>query len=387
MLEVQQYLRSGKTLEDLEREFAISANHHPELDICILNYCQIDSPKTHPIVQECRSLVLEKSVWATVSRAFNRFYNLGEALEITDKFNWVDFRALSKEDGSLVQLFYYHNLWRMITRNSWGTSLMTECDFSWSDLFWSTLGMTQEEVDNKIERGLTYVFELCSPYNTVVQQHKEPKLVLLDVVNPISSASFFYRNIDTHNECVDVIANKLGVSRPKRFDLKGKSSTEIKEFVNTFDKQDEGLVLQDNTGMRLKVKADAYLALHRLSGNNLFLYRDIYDLVIKGETAEIIAYFPKSAPKCHTLETLLADTKRKLVDLWPKIKDLGTQKEFALALLAEELPLGWVLFECRRHGLTVEQVFKMPNYAEKIKRSILELVKEISSAETQNQEV
>lgn len=375
MLKVQEYLRSGKSLEDLEREFAISANHHPILPLVILNYCQIDSPKIHPIVQECRSLVLEKDTWNIVSRAFSRFFNLGEALEVTSQFNWSDYFAYEKCDGSLCQLFYYGNEWRMITRNSWGDGLMTECNFSWSELFWKTLGKTQQEIDSKLSRDFSYAFEMMSPYNQVVVIHKEPKLSLLDAIHLKITGYLFGNEVSIHNDCVDVLANKIGVSRPKRFSLVGKTAEEVRAFVNTFSNQEEGLVLQDRNGLRLKLKGENYLCLHRLSGNNLFLYRDMYDLIVKGETSEILTYFPAAKPKCELLESILGDTKKKLVDFWPKIKDCVSQKEFALALLAEELPLGWVLFECRRHNLTVEQVFRLPSYADKIKKCILELVK------------
>lgn len=43
----------------------------------LLDYNQIDSPKTDPIVCECRSLIID-SDYNVVSRSFDRFFNYSE---------------------------------------------------------------------------------------------------------------------------------------------------------------------------------------------------------------------------------------------------------------------------------------------------------------------
>mgnify|MGYP001296035369 CR=1 FL=1 len=81
MLEVQKYLKN-KTLDDLNIEFGIKIKEHDELPLVILNYSMIDhgtiGNKTHPIVCECRGLVLEVGSWNIVARSFYRFFNFGE---------------------------------------------------------------------------------------------------------------------------------------------------------------------------------------------------------------------------------------------------------------------------------------------------------------------
>lgn len=58
MLQVQEYLTNGKSLEDLQSEFGLNISRHPNLPLVILNYDQIESrPKSHPIIRECRGLV------------------------------------------------------------------------------------------------------------------------------------------------------------------------------------------------------------------------------------------------------------------------------------------------------------------------------------------
>ena len=74
MLEVQKYLKE-KGVEALKQEFSIIVKEAG--DLLVLNYNQIESPKTHPIVIECRSLILDKQ-YNVVSRSFDRFFNLQE---------------------------------------------------------------------------------------------------------------------------------------------------------------------------------------------------------------------------------------------------------------------------------------------------------------------
>lgn len=108
-LEVQKYLRSGKTLENLKAELEIKSNVSG--DLVILNYSQTDSPKAHPIVMECRGLVLEMGTWNLVMQSFSRFFNYGENLEITKEFDFSKAIALSKIDGCC------HESTKIITEN------------------------------------------------------------------------------------------------------------------------------------------------------------------------------------------------------------------------------------------------------------------------------
>lgn len=61
-MKVQEYLRDKndplQALAVLKEELGIRYKVYEEDGIVILDYDQIESPKTHPIVIECRSLIL-----------------------------------------------------------------------------------------------------------------------------------------------------------------------------------------------------------------------------------------------------------------------------------------------------------------------------------------
>jgi hypothetical protein len=93
MLEIQKYLVNSTEptieakLEKLKEELGIKFKIYHEDGIVILNYDQIESPKSHPIVIECRSLILNIYTLGVVSRKFDRFFNHGECPEFYSDFD------------------------------------------------------------------------------------------------------------------------------------------------------------------------------------------------------------------------------------------------------------------------------------------------------------
>ncbi len=360
--------KGWNALDDL----GIKRNKHPWLELYILNYDQIDSPKLHPVVRECRALILDCNL-NVVSHAFDRFYNIGEALEATSKFDWSNYRVFEKVDGSMIQLFFYQGLWRMATRSTFGKGKINEqkTRMTWDDLFWELFPRNSFHL---LDKDCTYVFEMCSLLNQVVTLHEKPKLYLLD----ITSRAWEFRGgfIDTHHRYVDMIAGSLGIKRPKTYNIMSTNSTEVKEFVASMTNQEEGVVCQDHTGMRIKCKNPAWFALSKLSNNNNFYYKDLYDLVAAGDTDEVSSYYPEAKAKCLQLEALIHEVKESLMDRWAEICQIYDQKAFAFEVFSKPIDLGWVLFECKKHTITISDVFHMSTYREKIKKSILKLAKE-----------
>lgn len=101
MFEVQDYLKSGKTLEDLELEYGIKCNISSGLGVVSLNYSQIASDMSLPLVQECRALILELNSWNVVCRSYKRFFNFEEpnAAPIRNCFDWTTAKVPIKVDG------------------------------------------------------------------------------------------------------------------------------------------------------------------------------------------------------------------------------------------------------------------------------------------------
>ena len=72
-------------LNQLKTEYGIKVKEYD--NFIGLNYDQVNSPKSHPITVECRSLKLHKHDLSIASRAFDRFFNYGEVPDMYKDFD------------------------------------------------------------------------------------------------------------------------------------------------------------------------------------------------------------------------------------------------------------------------------------------------------------
>jgi hypothetical protein len=351
VLEVQKYLAANNgdfsSLEHLGIKVVHEENH------AILKYDQIESPKMHPVVQECRGLVINKITLDVVAKPFSRFFNLGEASEITDKFEWNNpFHAYEKLDGSLAIVWYdwFALKWRFNTSGSFGDSELV-LGKSWSEYIASCITRDQLYAMSKF---VTYVFEFTSPYNKVVRDYKNTEVVLLSVFDNDSCEEFPAWKVDS-------VAEFLKFKRPQKFEFK--SLEEIKAFIQKQEELDptfEGLVVQDCNGLRIKIKSSTYVALHQLKGNgNIFLPKNIIPFVLAGETEEVLSYFPEAKEVVDQVSADLEKLWDNLYNSYQEVKDISDQKTFAVKLTVElKDPMASVLFFLKKSNNLNETALK-----------------------------
>lgn len=92
----------------LETQFAIRATRHKTTPSLILfKYDQLNSPMSHPIVQECRGIVLDESRdWHIVVFPYQKFFNMREVANAA-VIDWSrPVRAYEKIDGSLATMYF-----------------------------------------------------------------------------------------------------------------------------------------------------------------------------------------------------------------------------------------------------------------------------------------
>lgn len=314
-------------LDSLE-EFSIRINRHEDGRV-ILNYNMLESPKTDPITIGCRSLTISER-GELIARGFDRFFNCNEALDITNKFDWENpITAYDKIDGSFIKIFYW-NGWKIQTRNSFGDAevqvvengVYKGCGYSWSDLVKQGLS---DSFFSDASTNYTFIFELTSPYNKVVQTHNEVSVWLLTIFNGLDELS---------DDEIDTIGRELGLKRPARHTFY--SMAEVKNYISkeaSHDKTFEGVVLKDVNGLRLKVKSEAYVALHRLFDNgNVILDKNIVPLILDGEIEEVLSYFPHIKERVTSLKSKIEEYKREVDDHWYVYSDEKSRKKFAQAV-------------------------------------------------------
>lgn len=255
-------------------------------------------------------------------------------------FNWKKATVLEKVDGSLILLYCYGGEWRVNTRGSFADGELNFTGKSWSDWVWGAIPHRDEVLN--LDPGCTYVMEFVSPYNKVVRNYSEPKLYLLTVVENETGVEWL---VGEANQA----ASTLGILRPRLFDFD--DLPQVQAFLREQEEKDptfEGVVAQDDTGLRVKIKSSTYLGLHRLKGegDNLFNPKHLLPFILAGEEDELLTYFPEVRGRFYELKCAVQDLYIDLLEAWCDHKDIEEQKEFALAI--QKQPLSGILFNARK---------------------------------------
>lgn len=258
-LAVQKYLRSGKSLINLNQEYKINFVVNSEDNSVVLNYSP-NTPIETDIGKESRALILDLDNWDVIAKSMDAFL-IPSSLKTAEKieyFDWNHAFATPKYDGCLMLLYFHKNEWKIGTRFSTDSMCNVyspnsgETDISWKDVFISTLeeyGYSIEEFKSYLDKENYYSFELCSRLNRNIVIYEEQLIKLLTIV---SSSSL---------EELDTDQFKLREFIPKKF--KVSSLNEVKKLIDENDNplECEGFVIVDSKFNRIKVKNEKYTEL------------------------------------------------------------------------------------------------------------------------------
>lgn len=319
--------------------------------LVVLNYCQISSPKYHPITLECRSLVLEipeegGSEWKLVSRSFDRFFNHGE----TDSgYNMDSLVAHEKLDGSLIGLFYYDGEWLYRTKSMiMPTSSIIGEGLTWKDLIEGQLGEGWYK-GYSLNKEATFILEVTSPENRIVTRYTDRRLTLLSARH--ITGMYYPDNF------LDSLSIMVGWGRPRRYTFS--SMNECIESARNLKDLKEGYVIYDQYNEPVcKVKSPTYICAHHMRGEDGLTPKRICNLVITGETAEYLSVFEEDSdaiqPYIDAYNAIIMDTS----SLWSKHCAIVNNKEFAAAVI--DSPVSNILFKMRQ-GKSVSEAFNTFN--------------------------
>lgn len=342
-LHIQKFLRQGNQLSDL-RDFRIIHRRHSIHSSLVLLKYDIKAPFGESIVQECRGIVLdENDDWNVVSRAFDKFFNYGEghAADI----DWSTARVQEKLDGSLCVMYHYAGKWHVATSGSpdasgkvrkagvRGAAAYTMKTFA--DYFWETFRAQGGQMPMPGNEHLCFAFELMGPDNRVVVVHDKPWMRLLAIRDRVTGEE---QNIEEYWGLVAL--------PPVRSFPLGSFEEIGKSFAHISPVSQEGYVVVDGQGRRVKVKHPGYVALHHAKdgmGAKAFVR-----IAQTGETPEVIAAFPEFAPMLKDMRERYSKLCAEVDAAYARLKDIPSQKDFALE--AVKTPFSATLFAMRRSG-------------------------------------
>lgn len=329
MLAIIKYIKENGLAKAIEK-FKLKA--HVYENKIHLKYNQIESDMSYPEVQECRGLILERDTWKIMSMSFKKFFNHAETHAA--KIDWDTALILEKLDGTMIQLYWdwHKNVWFAATT---GTAegegeVNNKMGTTFNELFWQTIQNYNPIFKSLLDKSLTYVFELTTPYNVVVKPHGESSVTLLTVRSNETLEELSYETV--------VAASKwLEVPVVKAFDLNAKDfGTLIRTFEN-MPWSEEGYVVVDGNFNRVKIKNPAYLAVHHLKGKTA--EHNIMTIVKANEIEEFASTFPERREELFRLKANYDALIIKLGEAWnelepslPKNITASERKYYAMAV-------------------------------------------------------
>ncbi|ANA49236.1 RNA ligase [Pseudomonas phage phiPMW] len=362
-MKVIEFLKNAPSITDglasLHLELGIKAKIYEDEGLIVLNYSQIDSPKTHPIVQECRGLIIDNDL-TVVARPFDRFFNYGEALNVMPEIDWENASIFEKVDGSLIKIYFHKGRWEVATR---GTAFAeSECmghGITFKELVFNALKVHDDDgfqylMNNAyLFRDTTYLFELTCVENRVVRHYHGYNLHFLAARDNVSG--------NYSEECRDWLRSPdcilYGiVKHPKRYALG--SADEALQAAKELKNLDEGFIVYQNAVPIAKIKSPAYVAVHHIRGEGLNPKR-IMELVLSGEHDEYLSYFPEDRPIIQPYVDSLLDMLNIIAVTYPRLNQATTPKAFAAAIkhAGIDKQKASVYFMARRDNKDPVQVF------------------------------
>lgn len=331
-------------LEALTEQFAISVKKVD--DLLVLNYNQIDSPKTDPIVMECRSLILDTNL-NVVSRSFDRFFNYGEALNVMPEIDWKRVVAYEKVDGSLIKIYRHKSRWNIATKGTaYGESDCMGYGVTFKELVLRALDCDSDaDFQSLMDRSymhhhITYIFEITSVENRVVKRYDGYKLHFLAARDNENGDYVTELENEWLTDAGCRLSNLIHHPKEYRFNTVDECLRTARELKDL----DEGYVIYQDGVPIAKVKSPAYVAVHHIRGEGLNPKR-IMQLVLSGECDEYLTYFPDDR---HVIQPYI-DAHVKLVchidAVYDSIYQTEDQKEFAMK--AGNFPFKAALFQAR----------------------------------------
>jgi hypothetical protein len=267
----------------------------------MFSYDQIRSNFNISLVREARGIIFKEGRWQTpVCWAFNKFGNYGESY--APDIDWSTAFVTEKIDGSLIKV-WWDNEWHISTNGTIDAFKAELGDARMHDFgyyFLEALGKycnSFGEFVSGLETHRTYMFELVGPYNRVVVPYDEPDLYFLGARTNASGEEYY---------CSEVLACAMNLGRFKR--PAQYSLTSLDDCIKAAelkDWDDEGFVVADAHGNRVKIKSPAYVLAHFARNNNVITRKHLIKVILMNEVEEFLCYAADYKEELEKVQNLI----------------------------------------------------------------------------------
>lgn len=230
--------------EEVKKKNLRSTSHD---NLILYNYtdqCTYDRA-WNDVTRHSRGIIFERETGKIVALPFPKFFNVGEMPE-TRLENLPDesYVVTKKMDGSLGIIYNYNGKWNVATRGS----------------FNSVQAQRAEQILKKYDmsgvyENLTLLVEIIYPENKIVANYgDDEKLVLLAMANRDTQKE------QTRIQC-QMISKSTGMPLVEEYNH---TIEEMIELQKTLPKDEEGFVVRFESGLRVKIKGEEYLRIHKM---------------------------------------------------------------------------------------------------------------------------
>jgi hypothetical protein len=299
----------------------ISRQKHPESDLFIYNY----TPRAQfnkvwdELTMMSRGLILDEK-GEIIARPFKKFFNLGEHLNEGKEIPNESFEVTQKLDGSLGILYWLDNKPFLATR---GSFVSDQAVMGNKILKKYTNQLT------KLDKNLTYLFEILYPENRIVVDYKGLEdIVLLATIDRQSGKE---AGVDDWKDLFTVVNKVDGIN-------------DLDQLTANQKDNEEGYVITFKNGLKLKLKFEEYVRLHRIvtGVNTKRVWEHLKD---NQPMDELLDRVPDEFFKWLNVTTVGLKTAYKNIEDVAKhdFKDLGDRKTNAIYYRKKKYPS--VLFD------------------------------------------
>lgn len=210
-----------------------------------------------------RGIIFNRNTGAIVAAPFSKFFNYAELertpnknIEGYDQLNKikeqlfkniqnnVPYEVYEKMDGSLGIIYHDNGQWHVATRGSFNSEQAKEAE-----------KMLKDYDMHLIDNDLTLLCEIIYPENKIVIDYKDQrKLVLL-------AANHRVKQTELSRFEIENLSTLTGMPICKKY---GYTIEQMMELKKTLSKDDEGFVIRFEDGLRVKIKGEEYLKVHKM---------------------------------------------------------------------------------------------------------------------------
>ena len=201
-------------------------------------------------------------------------------------------------------------------------------DFNLTDLFFGTC----KELDIDLEeckKEFTYIFELATEYNVVVNEYAEHTIKLLGIRDLNELEEVDQAGLDFY------AAQYLNCDRPEQYHFDTEQDMlDSLQHVKHGDVNFEGYVIVDKDFNRLKVKSNKFVIYHQFNGNaNLeekFYIETkwrLVDIALNNEIEEVVASFPELEEELVKIKKNLDIELAPIKEVYDRLKPIHEEME------------------------------------------------------------